>query len=83
MRMIILAAAAILVVSAARASQTYNVENWPADVDAIPCSAWEHYPDGSWGLHGSIKVGASVLDDIGFKGSDASARMLDKKCGKK
>ncbi|MGO9421104.1 hypothetical protein [Roseiarcus sp.] len=83
MRMITLAAAALLIApDVARAAETYAVDNWPADVDTIPCSAWEHYPDGSWALHGYVKLGASVIENVGFKG-DSTARLLDRKCGKK
>jgi len=82
MRMITLAAAALLIAPDARAAETYTVDHWPADVDTIPCSAWEHYPDGSWALHGYVKLGASVIENVGFKG-DSTARLLDRKCGKK
>ncbi len=83
MRFLTLAAAAFLLApAAARAAETYEVDRWPADIDTIPCSAWEHYPDGTWALNGYVKLGASVVGDIGFKG-DSSARLLDKKCGKK
>jgi len=83
MRMITLAATALAVAPvAARAAETYVVENWPGDVDTIPCSAWDRYPDGSWALRGYIKVGGSVIEHVGFKG-DSTARLLDKHCGKR
>jgi hypothetical protein len=83
MRKLTLAVAVILVApAAARAADTYTVANWPADLDTIPCSAWQHYPDGTWALHGYVKVGGSVIENVGFKG-DSSARLLDQKCGKK
>ena len=66
----------------ARAGDTYTVENWPQDADTIPCHAWRHLPDGTWALDGYIKVGASIIENIGFKG-DATARLLDRSCGKK
>ena len=72
-------AAVVATVGAARAA-TYEVDHWPADVDTIPCSAWTRTGDGTWALNGSIKLGASVIDDIGVKG-DAAARSLDKRCG--
>ncbi len=77
------AASALACLGAARAdAETYTVENWPGDIDTIPCSAWTHYPDGTWELKGYVKLGASVIENIGFKG-DSSARLLDQKCGKK
>ena len=62
-------------------AETYTVENWPADIDTIPCSAWQRYDDGTWLLKGSVKVGSSVIDNVGVKG-DAAARKLAKLCGK-
>jgi hypothetical protein len=82
MRMLTVAAAAFLITPVAARADTYTVDNWPADIDTIPCSAWQHYPDGSWALRGYVKVSASVIENVGFKG-DSSAHLLDKKCGKK
>ncbi|RBP01269.1 hypothetical protein DFR50_15731 [Roseiarcus fermentans] len=84
MRIPTIAVAAFLFApAAAGASETYTVDRWPQDIDTIPCSAWDHYPDGSWALRGSVKLGASVIDNIGFNRGDSSARLLDRKCGKK
>lgn len=74
-------ATAVMACGVARAADTYKVERWPADLDKIPCRAWSHYPDGTWALKGYIRVGSSVIDNVGFKG-DTSARLLDRKCGK-
>lgn len=84
MRMVALAAAALLLAPvAARAAQTFVVDKWPRDLETIPCSAWDRGPDGSWALRGYIKVGSSVVADVGFNKGDSSARLLEKKCGKK
>ncbi len=64
------------------AAATYVVDNWPSDIDNIPCSAWTKSTDGTWVLSGSIKLGASVVDNVGFKG-DTPARMIEKRCGRK
>ncbi len=64
------------------ATETYVVDNWPSDIDNIPCSAWTKSADGTWVLSGSIKLGASVLDNVGFKG-DTEAYMLERRCGRK
>jgi hypothetical protein len=83
MRFLMLAAAIfVLAPAAGRAAETYRVDRWPADIDTIPCSAWVHYPDGTWALNGYVRIGGAVAGDIGFKG-DGSARLLDRKCGKK
>ena len=84
MRTLCFAVAAFLFLPVvARAGDTYAVDKWPADVDTIPCGAWDHYPDGSWALRGYIKVGASVIENVGFNKGDSTARLLDKKCGKR
>jgi hypothetical protein len=83
MRNLTFAAAALLFAPVvARAGDTYNVDSWPRDVETIPCSAWSHYPDGTWALNGYVKVGASIVENVGFKG-DSTAHLLDKTCGKK
>jgi hypothetical protein len=77
------AAAAIFMCSirSAHAGQTFVVDNWPADIDNIPCSAWQKASDGTWVMTGTIKIGSSELSNVGVKG-DAAARKLEKKCGK-
>ena len=61
--------------------QVWTVQNWPGDIDLIPCSAWSKTPDGAWVLTGgSVKLGSETLDNIGVKG-DAAARKLDRECG--
>ena len=61
--------------------QVWTVQNWPGDIDLIPCSAWSKAPDGSWILTGgSIKLGSETMGNIGVKG-DAAAHHLDRECG--
>ena len=79
----ILLAGFLFAPAGARAADTYPVDRWPQDVDSIPCSAWDHNADGSWSLRGYVKLGASVIDGVGFNKGDSWARLLDKKCGKK
>ena len=77
------AASVVLLVGAAsaRAEQDFAVDNWPADVDTIPCSAWSKVGD-TWVLNARLKVGSSEIDNVGVKG-DAAAHKLDRLCGKK
>jgi len=76
-------AAFFAVVASVRADeQVYVLENWPADIDNIPCSAWKKSPDGTWVLNGTVKIGASELTNIAVKG-DAAAHKLDRLCGAK
>jgi hypothetical protein len=69
-------------IAAARAdNQVWTVQNWPGDIDLIPCSAWTKSGDGSWLLTGgSIKLGSETMSNIGVKG-DAAAHKLDRECG--
>ena len=77
------AAAFLFTVASVRADeQVWEVNNWPGDIDLIPCSAWSKTADGTWVLHGAIKLGSEMLDNIGVKG-DAAAHKLDRECGAK
>ena len=78
------AAALIAMVVSVRADEdVYVLENWPGDIDKIPCSKWRKSPDGTWVLeHAAVKIGASELEDVAVKG-DAAAHMLERLCGAK
>jgi hypothetical protein len=62
--------------------QVWTMENWPKDIDLIPCSAWSKTADGTWVLDGAVKLGSETMSNIGVKG-DAAAHKLDRECGKK
>src|SRR5271170_3561616 len=81
-KLITAAAAAFLFTAASvRADeQVWEMNNWPGDIDLIPCSAWSKAADGTWVLHGAVKLGSETLDNVGVKG-DAAARKLDRECG--
>jgi hypothetical protein len=83
-KLICAAAAAFLlaVASAAADQRVWEVSDWPGDIDLIPCSAWSKAADGTWVLHGAIKLGSETLDNVGVKG-DAAAHKLDRECGGK
>jgi hypothetical protein len=83
-KLILAAGAAFLfTVASVRADeQFWEMNSWPGDIDLIPCSAWSKNADGTWVLHGGIKVGSEVLDNVGVKG-DAAAHKLDRECGAK
>ena len=77
------AAAFLFTVASVRADeQVWEVNNWPDDVDLIPCSAWSKTADGTWVLQGAVKLGSETLDNVGVKG-DAAAHKLDRTCGAK
>ena len=83
MKLALTAAAAFLCTLApALAGSIYPVDNWPGDVDNIPCAAWQKASDGTWVLNGTLKIGASEVTNVGVKG-DAAARAVEHKCGKK
>ncbi|HSU99782.1 MAG TPA: hypothetical protein VLI91_06725 [Roseiarcus sp.] len=80
---VLAAVAFVAVVASARADeQVWTVQNWPGDIDLIPCSAWSKAGDGTWVLSGAVKLGAETMSNIGVKG-DAAAHKLDRQCGKK
>ena len=83
-KLISAAAAAFLFTAASvRADeQVWEMNNWPGDIDLIPCSAWSKAADGTWVLHGAVKLGSETLDNVGVKG-DAAAHKLDRECGAK
>jgi hypothetical protein len=77
-------AAALLIATAAPVcadEQVWTVDQWPADVGQIPCSAWSRNPDGTWVLSGALKLGSQTINNIGVKG-DSAAHLLDRLCGK-
>ena len=77
------AGAFIAMVASARAdAPVYVLDNWPGDIDKIPCSAWQKSPDGTWVLNATVKIGASELTNVAVKG-DAAAHKLDRLCGAK
>jgi hypothetical protein len=82
-KFVIAAAAFIAVVASARAdAPVYVLDNWPGDIDQIPCSAWKKTADGTWALNATVKVGASELTNVGVKG-DAAAHKVERLCGAK
>jgi hypothetical protein len=85
MSKLICAAVAALLFTAASAradERVFEVNNWPDDIDLIPCSAWSKAADGTWVLNGAVKLGSQVLENVGVKG-DAAAHKLDRTCGKR
>ena len=75
------ASAAFLLALVSAKAGTYEVDSWPGDIDSIPCAAWTKTSDGTWMLKGALKLGASVVENVGVRG-DAAARKVEKKCGK-
>ena len=85
LKMTLAAAVAFLIVApSARAQEegVYVLDNWPADIDQIPCSAWEKTKDGTWVLHAKVKLGSSIIENVAVK-NDAAAHAVEKSCGKK
>lgn len=58
---------------------TYTIQNWPQDLDKVPCDAWKHNSDGTWVEVGTIIVGRNVTSGMTFKDTDES-KLLDAKC---
>jgi hypothetical protein len=75
---------AAMIAPACADQQVWKVDNWPGDIDLIPCSAWSRTADGTWVLTGgAIKLGAETMSNIGVKKRDAAAIKLERSCGKK
>ena len=83
-RLGILTAVALIaaITSVCADEQVWTMQSWPGDIDLIPCSAWSKTSDGTWILHGSVKLGSETMANIGVKG-DAAAHKLDRECGAK
>ena len=80
---ILTAVAFIAAITSVRADvQSWTIESWPGDIDLIPCSAWSKTSDGTWVLHGALKLGSETMNNVGVKG-DAAAHKLDRDCGAK
>ena len=75
---------AAMIAPACADQQVWKVDNWPGDIDLIPCSAWSRAADGAWVLTGgAIKLGSEVMNNIGVRKSDPAARKLERSCGGK
>jgi hypothetical protein len=73
-------AALIFVASLSSASAaTYTIQNWPQDLNKVPCDAWKHNSDGTWVEVGTIVVNGNATSGMTFKDTDES-KLLDAKC---
>jgi hypothetical protein len=87
MRSIMISVIAISLVGAApqiaQAKQTYTLQNYPADLAKVPCSAFKRSSNGAW-----KEVAVFVFHGQRFTGNTYSpgsqeASMLAQKCGAK
>jgi hypothetical protein len=58
---------------------TYTIQNWPQDLNTVPCDAWKHNSDGTWVEVGTIVVNGNATSGMTFKDTDES-KLLDAKC---
>ncbi len=58
---------------------TYTIQNWPQDLNKVPCDAWQRGSDGTWTEIGTIIVGGHTTSGMTFKDTD-EAKILDDKC---
>ncbi len=58
---------------------TYSIQNWPQDLNKVPCEAWHHNSDGSWTQVAPIIVNGNTTSGMTFKDTD-EAKILDGKC---
>jgi hypothetical protein len=67
----------------ASAQKTYTIQNWPDDVDKLPCDTWKREPDGFWTQVATIVVSSNGMK-IGrnsFGLGERESAMVEKKCG--
>jgi len=77
---ILTALALFAAIPSARADQqVWTIQNWPGDIDLIPCSAWSKTSDGTWVLHGAVKLGGETMSNEEFEraGGNQSAVHVD------
>jgi hypothetical protein len=58
---------------------TYTIQNWPEDLNKVPCDAWKYNSDGTWEEVGTIIVNGRATTGMTFKDTD-EAKLLDAKC---
>lgn len=61
-------------------AETYTIQNWPGDLDQVPCEAWIKNPDGSWTQTGIIVSSTDAHGGMTFGPDDLEARIVEKKC---
>lgn len=71
--------AAALFLPGAVSAATYTIQNWPQDLNKVPCDAWKHTSDGTWVEVGTIIVNGHATTGMTFKDSD-EAKLLDATC---
>jgi hypothetical protein len=61
----------------------YTIEQWPSDLNTLPCAAFVRTPNGGWGLAGTIVVKSSneVVSESFYVKGNAVADIIEKKCG--
>jgi hypothetical protein len=61
----------------------YTIEQWPSDLNSLPCAAFVKAPNGGWGLAGTIVVRSSneVLSESFYVRGNAVADIIENKCG--
>jgi hypothetical protein len=62
---------------------SYTIEDWPSDLNTLPCTAFVKAPNGGWALAGTIVVRSSneVVSDGLFVKGNTVANLLESKCG--
>ena len=73
----------VLANSAQADQASYTIEQWPADLNTLPCTAFVKAPEGSWGLAGIIVVISSneVISESFYVKGNAVADIIESKCG--
>jgi hypothetical protein len=65
------------------AQRTYVIQNWPDDVEKIPCDAWKRESNGNWTQAATIIVSSRGVtigrNSFGLGAAESAA--IERKCG--
>jgi hypothetical protein len=79
----ILAFVCLFAVTPVLAQRTYVIQNWPDDVEKLPCDAWKKEPDGVWTQVATIVVSSRgiTIGRNSFGLGAAESALVERKCG--
>jgi hypothetical protein len=65
------------------AQRTYVIQNWPDDVEKLPCDAWKREPNGVWTQVATIVVSSRgvTIGRNSFGLGAAESALVERKCG--
>ncbi len=67
----------------ARAKQTYVVQQWPADMAKVPCSAFKRNRNGTWTEVATFNLHGNKFSGNTYPLGSQEVGILNQKCGAK